>query len=297
MLKSTYHHRILSLMNNEKTQKEVQRAYLNDEVLLDEKYPGIIFITSKCTDVPVFSHPLRTHQSIAIDVRTITKLDVEGALVIRSRDEFEFLVLRAQLELAWIDEDKQMYFTTISATASKFYSSYIADTLTRLHTLSPDKASIVHIAAAYFFWCQLRPRIEDVTDHEVSLLKYIRNATGLPHDYIIPVLQDAFSVRKTSLSSLEEFIALLEHLPTLENALSGLSVRTLNTATMYSWRGGHASEVVSLSLEYPPCFIAMLIAANGYRAFKHTPLEQLISRHRKVDMDAYTRSVKAIIKE
>lgn len=297
MLASTYDHRVLRLMGVDKIRKEVQTAFLNDEIYRDAEYPGIIFITSKCSDVPVFSHPIKVHDSIAIDVRTITKLDTDERLIVRSQDEFQFLLLRAKLELVWTNEEKQPNFTTVAAVPSKFFSSYIADTLTRMHTLGPDKASVVHVVAAVYFWCQFRPHIEDLSEHEATLLKYVKNATGLPHEYILPILSDMFSVQSYGITTLETFIELLNNLPSLENSLHGLTVRTLNTTTMYAWRGGHSNETVSLSLEYPPCFIAMLVAANGYRAFKHTPLEQLISRHRKVDVDAYARSVKALTQD
>lgn len=291
MLQSTYHHRVLSMMKSEDIVKEVQKAYLNQETHHDPKHPGIIFVTAKCSDVPVFSHPLKMHDSVAIDVRTLTRMDKEDNLIMRSQDEFEFLLLRAKLELVWIDEESQPYFTNVAPTASKFYSSYMAENITRLHTLGPDKASIVHVVSAVFFWSQFRPRIDDLEDRQATLLKFVKNATGLPHDYILPILS---ALPNRSIDHIEAFIATLINLPSLEGSLDGLNVRTLLSATMYSWRGGHAGEVIALSLEYPPCFIAMLVAANKYRAYKHTPLERLISRHRRVDMDEYERSIKGL---
>lgn len=297
MLKSSYHHRLLKLMSPDVLVRQVMMAYHNGEVMQDPSHPGIVLVTKKCTDVTPFAHPLYIKGAVAIDVRTITTLSPEGALQTRQKDELDFLILRARLELAWLDEEKGPTFTTLSQIAGKFYSAYIADTLSKMFTLRADKQTIIHVLAAYYHWCQYREEISDVTEFLPNILKYIRIATGLPLEYIEPIMNSVIGKTTHSIIDIEHFIGLLHNLPELDGLLPGLSVRTISIATMHNWRGGHSSEVVALSLEYPPCFIAMLLAANEYRAFKSTPLELIIKRNRKVDLGQYAKTVNGLISD
>lgn len=297
MLASSYSHRVLGLMDPVKIEKEIHRAFLDNELVTMPQYPGILFVAAKAKDVPVFAHPIKVFDSIAIDVRTITKLNVDGELEVRSKDAFEFLVLRALLEKTWTDEEEQSRIRTLMPIAGKFYAGYVAETITRIATLSPDKASVVHVCMAYYFWCQVRDENVNVAEHEASALKFVRTATGLPVDYCQHVITEILEVYTSPLGTIESVIELMRGLPSMDGATRDLTPRVLSVATMYNWRGAHSNETVALSLEYPPAFIAMLVAAYKYRTFKHTPLERLIQRHRKVDMDQYVRSVNSVVGE
>lgn len=295
MLKNSYQHPLLSAMDPDRIRKSVQVAILDQETI---PYEGVVQITTAASDVPEFAHPLSLPGGgVAIDVRTVTKLDKEGRLITRSAEEYEFQLLRARLEVAWVDEERQVGFTTLSQIAGRFYSAYIAEVISRMYTLRADRQSVTHIVAAYYHWCQYRPIIEDMEEHEASHLKYIRIVTGLPVEFIKPVLQEIYSIHKASINSTYEFLQLLEQLTLMQGTLPGLDKRTLNQTIMYNWRGGHANEIVMLSLDYPPCFIAMLLAANQWRAYKSTPLESLIKRNRKVDLDQYAKTVKSLIQD
>lgn len=297
MLESSYSHRVLRTMAVDELAREVKKALVNNELVQMREHPQIIFVTKDATEVPPFAHPLKVFESVAIDVRTVTRLDEDGGLVVKSPDEFNFNLLRGELEKVWTDEDRQSGFTTLSQIAGKFFSGYLTEVISKLYTLRADKETALHVVSAYFHWCQYREPIEDVTEHEAKILKYIRLATGLPLEYISPILTEILGVTTSTINDLNRFVGVIIQMPLLNDSLGTLDARAINVATMYNWRGAHSSEIVSLSLEYPPCFIAMLISANEERAFKHTPLERMIQRHRKVDLGQFAKTARALIKE
>lgn len=98
----------------------------------------ILYVTEEQTDVPLFTHPIfdKDKDVVYIDARPFTSVERDGSLKIRSEYDHELMIMRAKLELAWIEKDRnEFYFAT--EYSQTIFVRWLCETISHRFGLQP----------------------------------------------------------------------------------------------------------------------------------------------------------------
>lgn len=247
-----------------------------------ETVTGVMEVPPYVKTVPPFAHPLPIVYSgkvlTVIDPRAFVTQKMSGETRIANPTEYQFLVLRGILAHLWImGEEEGM--TELGDLPIRVYSRLVSEALVRRLNLTPGDQLRLTVLAAYYHLCQYTAETSFDEHHIVRLAGRIGRATAISVDRVLEVLDalkdehDAYPV----LGPLDSFIR------AIEVVVPSPRVSILNVALVYAaiggvWFGAYAREIVAVSLEYPPTFLAMLYMAINDRTYHGAMFSKLVDQ-------------------
>lgn len=238
-------------------------------------------LTSQDKETPIFAHPLfnefdgRKH--ITVDGRPFTRIDkTTNNVVVTGTTEYEFLVLQALLQYYWMEGEIQPFLAT-GPLPPKVFTRWVSDGITRrLNLTSLEQVQIAIVAGLYYY--QL---FGNNLSEEATKLKVVGQ------------------VARAVSASADKVFAIADKVPAMENihglvngikvAIESPRIDTLSPVLLYgilggSWFGANAREVVAISLEYPPTFLAMIYESLENRAYHRSFFAELVANNSKKDI-------------
>lgn len=236
--------------------------------------------SARSKDIPPFEHPVQVardnHTFWVVDLRAYqSRIQMpDGSLRLPTEGPAHLNILRAQLEQYWntYGAGEVLFFGDLPMVV---FARWLAGILKVRCNL--DEMNIAHVQAiCAFYYCCLH-----YTDGQFSKQHYeaygrrINRLLGLPYEKIMGWLNQL------------EFMSCLQD---LTNALSAFvdnpSMRVVNPSfiynvTMGSWFGSADSRaLISVSLEFPPAFIAMVIAAGESSQYRKSVIGQAVEKEK-----------------
>lgn len=292
MIGSSYQHPVLGMYRMDKIEKAVRESLRMGYLHYSEDAPNVYIVTKhESSHIDQFTHPLLLDHVAIVDGRTFTQVDRTGEFKgVSDRSEYEFSMLRANLDLVWSNPDDQLSILALSKIPCRIYASWVSEAISRSLYLDPGKQADLYIIAAFYFWCQLRPPMDSETfkNNMPKILQFISVSLAVSIESITMTLDDVPELE--FIETEHNFIQTLNRM-----GLDQFNLLGLRTLLSSSWRGGQAREVALLGISYPPALLAMVYVASHDRRYRQTPIQKIIDRSRNLDMDNYRRQVKSIL--
>lgn len=220
-----------------------------------------------------FSHPLnvetRTGSFIAIDTRPFTRQNREGVISITSPTEYQFMVLRGFLTKLWA-RGGQSEFLTIGEIVPKVFIRLLSENIVRRMGLTPMDQQKLVIVTGLFYFSLFTDEDEFSEQDRLRIATRIGRSALIPVDRVLEVIE-GLPVLKTVFDYCETVKKVVQT-PRLEQFNPGLLYASLGGV----WFGAAAREVVAVSIEYPPTFIAMVYMALTDRTYHSAMFTKLV---------------------
>lgn len=246
--------------------------------------------------VPAFAHPLhfvyQQDELIAVDSRPFTRYDVSsGSYRFGSQTEAFLMSYRACLQKLW-DTPKRDLLENFHNLPMRVYAGWLADLIAHRYGLDPKGRMVCQVlAAVHYLSCWVDHDVKEWRDEDRQLMSLT----------MMRSLRLNVDDTNEILSQLEGPIHGVRELVVRMKALVG-SVRlnefnhgVLHTIVGGSWFSANAREIMAVSLEHPPTWIAVLISAIQERGYKNSGIAKLIERSFSRDAQPFLRSALAVV--
>ena len=289
MINKSYEHPLLRVYSASDLTTELV-AHSITENTPNAKDTKVRMVIVKDNDLRPFYHPvILKGNDVFIDARTYTKVDRDGGYKVTNETEFDLATMRAELELIW-QGDGRYALNNLKTVPGQYYVKWFAQAYTFLYNLSPANYMKVSIASGLYFFCQFLTPEEWDDDTVNKAVSFISRVTGAPATMVA------------------EYVDFIKYIPSatffvelLRNLVSDGTFDKLDTRVHYNiisngWRGVHGKEVGMLASDYPPAFMASVVAAATDRSFRNTPLQVTIDMTKKsIDSDEFVNGLKSTI--
>jgi len=251
----------------------------------------------RTADIPTFDHPFRVEEQGRAPYWVIDLRPYKGKIAmnqgkIPNEGSINLLVKRALTEMYWVQFGPRN-LRMVGDLPLVVYARWVSGLLTtRLH-LDPAASSRALVIAAYFYLCQhIEAADLDARQAEGFFLK-LSKTFRVPLPDIEALLGDAGYV-----GTLAQFGELLKARGA-SKSLQMVDPRFIITITMTSWFGSaDARSLIACGLEYPPIFMAMVMAAGQEKLYRKTVLAELAQReNRNFNVNDYAARMNALLRE
>ena len=260
------------------------RATVSSQFTQTQDHKDLSVTTSLLVDgtpnIPLFAHPIvitnhanakTVHHDVVIDARDVTKIGYDGDMKIVSLSEYNLQRARVILQSKWT---MNIGAGALSAPVHNFpmrvFSRWIADALARRFNLDLD-ASVRVQALAGFMYMSMHNTTKEFPEYElVDIAMKVSRAVNIPTNIAAEVLN-----HPAYFSSVEEFCDELSQ-RVGSSRLDGLNPVVIYGIIKGSWFGKNASELVSVAIEHPPTFDALIYAAASTSSLQRTILGTLV---------------------
>ncbi len=265
-----------------------------------------VFITGKESsesNIPFFAHPLiidnfKGQSFICTDLRPCIRLvdsdfTSQNDFVVRNQTEYNFAVSRLALNMAWVCGDMSQLKLNLSY-AGTVFAAWLSETIAKRFALDPKDQMVLAIIS-HFYYQSLFSQGEHIEEEMLQKFAvHTIKATKAPSQLVF----DIFDKIKP-MSSIADYCQNVKTI--LENIrLEDLNVGLLITMIGNTWYGNNSKEILAISLEHPPTWIAIVHAALTERSFKNSLIARIAERFGKgsiakefndgmmIFMDSYT---------
>lgn len=255
-------------------------------------------VTPGLAEIVPFAHPIVVRDkrsddyAVYVDVRNYMRLNQVGTPVIHAHSDYALTVLRGLMQSNWIRPDDRHNLMSLGDIPVTFFSRWLSDILTIRLNLTPDIQSRVSVIIAYYYLNLFLEGDDSEVPEDIKVRfgSMIARATyvSIPDVYaIIDELPRMFCT--------EDLIkSLVAHSNTTR--FEKLTLAFLYTAVSGSWFGSNAREIVSIALEHPPTWIALVFSAINERGYKNTAVGRIAQNMKNNDaVAAFGKSMQYII--
>lgn len=270
----------------------IEKAIINGQYVVDENNKNVYRLYShELDDIPAFFHPLlvrdKLDEKLILDLRQFTKFDrASGDFQFRLTNESSFQVNRGLLNAIWLERDP-FVLLGISPIPMVVFSSWISENVARRFALDPREQLAIAIFAAYYYYCLFSDNDQfDDEDTNRIVSSISRNLRCSAMD-VVDILDRVPGV----VPGIEKFCQ------DLEEVTGSVRLKNFNTAALFqllggSWFGTNARELIAVSLEHPPTWIALVLSAFTERTYRNTILAKTAERKTsKVAGDNFSRAI------
>jgi hypothetical protein len=270
--------------NMASVQAAVKAGWITDAVrpahAANGKASGTWMVTGE-KDIPSFAHPIILNRDgeerIVFDARAFTRIDrATNQVVITNKTEHDFMLLRAQLQEAWTKGQANTMMTAPGMLAAKVFSRWVSEGLARRLNLNPLEQLQCQVIACMYWWQLFGLSALEETD-VLKMIQMTGRAIGLSTDKILPITDGL-----RPMTNIHLFIG------QIRSIVNSTRVEPLSVALLYGilgggWFGANAREIVAVSLEHPPTFLAIVYTALTNRTYNKSFLGQLVQHNDKQD--------------
>lgn len=244
-----------------------------------------------------FNHPLLFTHKLGGESQKFTVIDLrnygryshsDGKFLVRASSEYALCIRRAILNKIW-EEQRPEVLRDVSDLPIMTFCALISEVLTHRFSASPYETSVLSTLSAYYYY-SLFTNDDDFEQHSKDLLiGKISRITQVPSSTVTELLKDTKCIH-----GVENFVE------TIKKKINNPAFELLNVAILFtvvkgSWYGSGASEIIGVSLEHPPTWIALVESSVSSQTFKKTSLARISQRFTRNNIaTAFLRSVDSL---
>lgn len=241
-----------------------------------------IFITGvhpSETEIPLFTHPITilnfNHNNyLCTDLRLFVRKDVDLSAIesgIKNLTEYNFVKSRSVLNLLWLNGEASYIKNSLSF-AGMVYSAWLSDVISNAFALDFKDRTVIAVLASFYYQTLFDNERQFDDQYKEKLAVHTIKATKAPADFVFQVLD-----RVESLTSINDLCQAITNI--VENVrLKNLNLPVLLTLIKNSWYGTNVKEILSVSLEHPPTWIAIVFACLSERTYKNSMIYRIAER-------------------
>ena len=308
MFKDSYSTSIGSMYNVKPIVSAVQEAIIRDNInsmslgVLENNGIKPVFITGAFHSedkIPLFTHPISIfnfngNNYLCTDLRLFIKkgadpYDVEKS--IRNTTEYDFAKSRAVLNLVWIAQGVGSIKVDLRF-CEVVYSAWLSQVISRAFALDYKDQTIVSIMASLFYQSLFNDIDSFSEEDKHKLTVHTMETTKAPSDLVTSVLE-----KIKPFKDIHDWCEQLNHV--LENVrFTKFNAAVLLNAISSSWYGQGAKEILSVSLEHPPTWCAMVYTSLSQRTYKNSMIYQVAERMGKRGAaDQFLTSFRGLVRQ
>lgn len=300
ILRNIYDMKALKLVNNSQTILNINKYIAIDYAYIKEKEkikikpfednytkltPVILYGFSDIEkDIPIFNHPIINIENkwIALDLRQVVapkkdSLDYE----VRNENEFNLAIQRFILTgMFAVGKENSIYTLKFPQFV---FSTWLSDNLTKRFGLDLNNNIQLKVLALIYYSTLFT---NEFTEDDLN--KLIIRASK---DIIVPNLITEVYSKIDQLNNIDDFCRNCYNV-TNNIRIKNLDFNVLINTIANNWFGLNGKELVLLSLEHPPTWIALVYAALTQRSFKKSYIGSIVEKLNKRDTgDEFLKSL------
>jgi len=259
-----------------------------------------VFITGRLpseSEIPVFIHPIMIFNSgqwyLCTDLRMYVKSNTDGPIEesIKNLTEFNFVKSKAILNLCWLNDGVDHIKNTLSF-ASTVFSAWLSETISRAFALDFKDQTTIAIITSFYYQTLFTNETLFNEDSKQRMAVHTIKATKAPAELVFSIFD-----KLGPISNINDYCSEVERL--VENVrLKNFNLAILLTIIKNSWYGTNAKEVLSVSIEHPPTWVALVYTALTERTYKNSSIYKFAEKFGKRGMaDEFLASYKLLVKE
>lgn len=308
LYKDAYMTSIGSMYPTRHIEVAIKEALIKDQSLQDESLGLVnhgeyraVFITGKNpseADIPLFTHPITINNFqgknfLVTDLRLfLSKWSWDSNIenLIKNRTDFNFAKSRAMLNLIWLNEGPSVLKNSLSFSAGVF-ASVVSETISRAFALDYNDLITINVLTEIYYYSLFLESDTLTDDDKQKIVVHIIRSGKIRADYVYSIMD--------KLGSMKDLSAFCDNIPkVVENVrLVNFNSAILLNILANSWYGTNAKEIISVSLEHPPTWTALVFTALSEKTFKSSTIFKTAERLGKRGvadqfMLAYTSLVK-----
>ena len=256
-----------------------------DKVSLNVNHDGHfkpVFITGVYpseSEIPLFTHPITilnfNHQNyLCTDLRLYVRKDVELGNIeagIKNLTEYNFVKSRAVLSMLWLN-DESSYIKNSLSFAGMVYAAWLSEVISNAFALDFKDRTVIAVLTSFYYQTLFdNERVFD-DQYKEKLAVHTIKATKAPAEFVFTVLDRVETL--TSVSDLCQAITNISESIRLKN----MNLAVLLTLIKNSWYGTNVKEILAVSLEHPPTWIAIVYACLSERTYKNSMIYRIAER-------------------
>lgn len=250
-------------------------------------------------EIPLFTHPITIfniqHKNyLCTDLRLFIRKGTPLSEIetgIRNLTEYNFVKSRAILNLIWLNEGTSKIKNSLSF-AGVVFSSWLSEVITKTYALDFKDQTILSIISSFYYQTLFTDDNIFDEDTKQKMAVHTIKATKASSDLVFSIFD-----RITEMESIEDYCKNVVNI--LENVrLKTFNVAMLLTIIRNSWYGTNSKEILSVAIEHPPTWIAIVYTALTERTFRSSMIYRVAERFGKRGLaDEFTKNYIDIVKE
>ena len=243
----------------------------NPYYLKDEKKDNTIFM-----DIRPFVNEQRTLK--------------EGELVTSNSTELNAAFARAILNAFFIKDIKS--FETNFRFVNTVYAGWMSDTITQRFGLNMEEQLKIFVIAYYFYYSLFITGNIKENDRHILASKYVIEASRTSAKFVLDVAD-----KLSEMNNIIDFINNVKEI--IDNKrLEDLNLGVLLTILSSTWYGTFSKEIISVSLEHVPSFVAIVGVSSTQRFYKKSMITNIAERYGKGGkLDNFIMSLNKVLSE
>jgi hypothetical protein len=249
---------------------------------LDVKYEGDVkplFVTGTRMEedhVPLFTHPITVFNAnhgnwLATDLRLFVRKDapidnLEAS--VKNLTEFNFAKSRGILNLIWVNGGVGRIKNSLQF-ASSVYSAWLSEIISKTYALDFGDKTTVSVIASFFYQTLFLDKDEYDEEDRMKMASHTITATKVPSERVLQIFD-----KIGKMSTIDDLCRYIVDI-TQNVRLKGFNVPMLLTLVKNSWYGTNAKEIISVSLEHPPTWAAIVYSALSERSYKNSTVYRI----------------------
>lgn len=238
-----------------------------------------VFITGKYSsenDIPIFIHPItidnfKGANYLCTDLRLFINSKNESDNIedaIKNKTEYNFIKSRAILNLLWANGNTTLIKNS-TALASTLFSIWLSNIISKNYALDMKDQLTLNVITSYYYQTLFMTDYDFSEEQKQKMAVHTINATAEKAEFVLEIFD-----RITKMENINDYISNVINI--LENVrLNNFNLAVLLTIIKNSWYGNNAKEIISVALEHPPTWIAIVYTALTERTYKNSMIYKI----------------------
>lgn len=249
------------------------------------------------SEIPLFTHPIsifnfQNKNYLCTDMRLYVRGSDSPNIEeknIKNKTEFVFNKSRAVLSLKWLAEGPASIKNGLQF-AGTVFASWLSETISKAYALDFKDQTILAIVTSYYYQSLFYE--ESVFDDNIKEKMAIHTikSTMAPSQLVLDIFD-----KMPKIESLDDYC--VAAIAAVENVrLKNFNVPMLLTMVRNSWYGTNSKDVISVALEHPPTWIAIVFAALNERTYRSSAVYRVAERlGKRGNADEFAKAYATIV--
>lgn len=216
---------------------------------------------------------------LVIDSRQYMRYDDKtGATRLYAANDWQLQCIRLALTLQLINKDEGLAsFARFTDLPCQVFTDWVSGTLVSRYSLRPESEMIVRVIACLYYQAMINPELRVPGEDRLAFAPIIARLTYVPLNIVMDLLDEDV---EGSIGKLENANDLAIQVSSKSRALSmgSLKFADLHHLLRTTWFGTNSVELVGMSLEHLPTWLAVLYTAVSDKSFRKSKITEIAEK-------------------
>ena len=252
--------------------------------------------------IPLFPHPVLVDNTISkrkyiisdirlfVDNRNIDSDNVARYNPnVRNKTEYNLIKSRLVLSALWVNQNPSIIRSNLIF-ASTMFGAWLSECISKAYALDFKDQTTLNIIGCYYYNTLFTEKSMLDEEQETKLATQVMKSTRSSASIVFDVF--------AQIGSVDNIDMLCKKISTIltSSRLTDFNVPMLLNTVKNSWYGANAKDLITVGLEHPPTWCAIIYAALSDKTFKSSNIYKIAERFGKGGAaDEYMNNYKSLI--